>query len=706
MKVLYLISLIASLFLVPKAQNNKKIDPNFLMEGPNDGLTVKAFPSEITIPINGNIKNEVEKVEIRLFEYGVWNKSVKPSIIDYDPLDLFPIYKTNSEKVLTHQIKFYMEEYSYYFETIEITINVKDITAPVISNVPRFVLNYGDKKPNLLDGVAVSDDLTPENKIKVTVEEVTPINVSKLGTYKLIYIAIDEAGNESFKESELIVQDVEAPNIIKIKEPILEEGDLFRWEDYYNITDNYPGVVNVEVSKTSFPTPGSYAIIITAKDQSNNITTFQDTVVVLEKVPEMRIKSSELKVEYGTLITDDWLIQNNVLGVNFFDVFVVGNYDSNKVGTYNLSYEHVENNEVIQTLDFKLIIKDTIPPTITLKKDLVVPYGTANFVFSDYFIIKDNYDSFSNLKITKKGTINVNKLGRYEYQVTIEDSSENKYTEVFVFEVKDVNPPEILNLPSKLEVQQGNHIDLSFLEIADNYDKSPSYEVIINEEYLNKVGLYETKIITKDSFNNQKAYFLEVEVIDNEPPEIILHSETLTFNINSEPIDYIQIILEVVDGNNYIDPSLVVVDDNVNYNKIGIYEVFFSISDENGNEGAALLKVTVDDFKKPIINLTNIKVEKGDTFDMWEGVEIIDDSPIKIKKTYPTTINLNEAGTYEVHYYVSDERGNYSSATRIVEVVDTKAKYKTPIYIGVTFLVSSLLTTIALFGLKYFKKRR
>ena len=77
--------------------------------------------------------------------------------------------------------------------------------------------------------------------------------------------------------------------------------------------------------------------------------------------------------------------------------------------------------------------------------------------------------------------------------------------------------------------------------------------------------------------------------------------------------------------------------------------------------------------------MTNVEIVKGTDFDAMKGVKASDGngnditSSIKILKN---NVNVNEVGTYEVIYSVTNKQGNNIQRTRKVEVIKNESEKK------------------------------
>ena len=135
-----------------------------------------------------------------------------PSVKDY-------LYKDNKKvKEITWKETFsednkiykpgtYKGTFTYKGEEKEVTLIVQDTTSPVIEGIKDIeVLAFSDK-PNLLEGITVTDN----SKEEITATVNGEYNIEEAKVYNLSYTAKDSSGNETTKEFKLTVKD--NPNV-------------------------------------------------------------------------------------------------------------------------------------------------------------------------------------------------------------------------------------------------------------------------------------------------------------------------------------------------------------------------------------------------------------------------------------------------------------------------------------------------------------
>lgn len=187
----------------------------------------------------------------------------------------------------------------------------------------------------------------------------------------------------------------------------------------------------------------------------------------------------------------------------------------------------------------------------------------------------------------------------------------------------------------------------------------------------NKLGEYKLEYSITNSFGNKKRKVERVvRIVDKTKPIIELSGKT------KYVIDYGSVFKDpgYLAYDNY-DGDLtknVVVKGNVNTNKVGTYNINYSVLDSSNNSVKKSRTVKVVDDKKPVITLKggkSITIKLNGSYSEL-GYSAYDEYDGDLtKKVYRNgKVNTSKAGVYEVVYNVSDSSGNSSSVSRTVQV--------------------------------------
>lgn len=185
----------------------------------------------------------------------------------------------------------------------------------------------------------------------------------------------------------------------------------------------------------------------------------------------------------------------------------------------------------------------------------------------------------------------------------------------------------------------------------------------------------ETKIVkliaTVNGYSSYDRRDITVHIIDTEPPKILKLKE-LEFEVG-----------QIVDFNDYFKftdndevSSIEISDYKVNFSVPGTYEIEVIVCDNSFNYVSEKYNVYVCDSTSPTILLTNfITVEYGDIdFDIKKYVKANDSYEGDLTSSVTIEgLNVFELGDQTVTVSVVDSKGNKTSVSKVITVVDTTA---------------------------------
>lgn len=665
---------------------------------------------EVDVPVYSSIDEYINIPKAVLTEKGnVFNDPEMHYVYDGVDNNFYSDLDTNYVGRVRYMIKAVFPTYGVESKQ-EIIFNIVDITKPTIISVPKFVIQVGQKIPDVLIGLDYSDNHYLKSELTVNVLGLDTVNNKKVGKYYFDYQVIDPSNNIGGATSYIEVIDTVPPEIIKLRETKIELGETFDVYAFYKFSDNHDQYVNVSVntSNVNFNKIGTYGFIITAKDSSNNQKVLMDNLeIVYTGKPELDLYSNLLSIEVGTTNYEIELIQNikNVFDkvdeLTISDVIISHLININKLGKYGVEYKVINshNQETIKLIDVNVL--DTTKPIINLINELIIPYGINSFIHQNYFEIYDNYDEYADLTINFTQKIDFKSVGDYPIKVEVTDKSKNKSIFEGVISVVDLEPPVFIMEDDQIEINVFSNYNFENYIIKDNYDSSPS--LTPKKMYFNQVGTFEILLTASDSSGNKTNKIVLVTVVDNESPTIILSTNEIKLSIGAEKINPKDYIVNAFDNYDELTIEDILVIDNINYHELGKYELIYHLTDSSGNEEYKIIEVTIDDTSKPIINTKNEIINYKSDFDVWDGVEIIDNDDNLTLNAYPSYIDTSKIGSYTITYVIIDSRGNITKTTRQIEVADEKQNSKIALYVGINFAVTALLTSGTYL---FFKKKK
>lgn len=357
----------------------------------------------------------------------------------------------------------------------------------------------------------------------------------------------------------------------KLNDPNLDPN-IYYEKNGVNYT--YQSIIQTSVVKT-------YRLDFRVHSPKYNVSSTQTITIrvvdnippVFDKVPLITVPVFSKTVDYtlGLQYHDNYSeITNMVLIIDSNAV------NLNQIGVYPIMYtlyDEFDNETKIQS---SVLVKDYYAPMITQTKPLIIE-PNQSWVISDYFIVKDNYDTVVNT-IIDDSLVDYNTLGTYPLSLVSYDMSGNHYGIETTIEIKDLTPPELSLSTTKLTLHLGDSFDLSsvILKVKDNYSYLTLDDVQITTDLnISKVGFYEAIYEVNDEFGLKTALRIPIYVVYKEKPMITYNPLVVKIG---EAIDFKSGITQV----STIPLEITVFDTNMQPNP-GSYEIVYVVKDVYGN---------------------------------------------------------------------------------------------------------------------------
>lgn len=382
------------------------------------------------------------------------------------------------------------------------------------------------------------------------------------------------------------------------------------------------------------------------------------------------------------------------------DGFFKSVINSNRLATYRLKYKAYAPKYYQEETQFvEFIIVDKEPPEVIYSEPIVTLLDGAKPNYNQYIRAKDNETKSEDLVIEyNDDNVDYQHVGHYEVIYTISDNSLNKTYHTATVDVVDKIKPTILK--TELSTHQTGfsfYIEDHFI-IKDNYDQNPiiTYQI---EGSLELVGDVLIHVEVTDNSNNKALLTKRIRVVDNIPPTLTLNKTNLTIPVYSEPLDLWQYIDTIGKG---LTTKNISIEEAINYEQIGIYEVTYILEDAYHNETKKTLSVKVVDKAPPIVHSKDLVIDLNDPVNLETGVYVEDNYSTDIKVTIFDTNFKHAPGTYYVIYQVVDEAGNHTYHERTITI---KGKTQAQnIYIYTAIVVGIALVSVG--GFILYKKRK
>jgi len=430
--------------------------------------------------------------------------------------------------------------------------------------------------------------------------------------------------------------------------------------------DAYHGSTPVATSGTvNTNAVGSYTITYTATDLDNNTATATRVVNVVDTTaPVITVTGDNpATVELGATYTDAGATATDAS--DSATVITSGSVDTDKVGSYTLTYTATDASGNSNTATRTVNVVDTTAPVVTVTGDnpatveLGATYTDAGATATDLS---------GTVTVVTTGTVDTDTVGAYTLTYTSTDASGNAGTATRTVNVVDTTGPVITMLgdnPSSHEL--GDAYTDAGATATDNSGESIT---VTSSGFVNVdvVGAYEITYSASDSDGNTSVATRTVNVVDTTAPVVTVTGDNpATVALNATYTDA---------GATATDASgtvTVVTTGTVDTSTLGSYTLTYTSTDASGNAGTATRTVNVVDAVAPVVTLTgaaSVTVELGGTFtDAGATATDAIDGALAVVTT--GTVDTDTVGVYTLTYTATDASGNAGTATRTVNVVDT-----------------------------------
>lgn len=701
--------LFISLFLIGAFflfKNNLKADSNFRIEWEHTNVNIPLFTT--------NVDKYLKMPNAKLY-YG--NKLIKDPIVEkkYSYGNIHIPSSKLGDYVLTIEINFIEYQLSY-FNTV--SFHVVDMDYPTVTNIKSLEIETTKEKVDLKSYFLITDNYHDLKEIYIEYKNFDKINFEKIGNYPILIYVKDKSGNEKSYFYDVKIVDTTKPNLIFKKPFVHKITNDFLIENYIDIKDNYDLNINYifEDGKINYYKEGKYPFSIKAYDSSNNKLEYNGIFQIIDdRKPEVIVTDERIITvkdsNYLELLSSfvDKIVYKGKTYLKE-DIYInTFNFNIKKIGVYNVSYEIKEEDFVVFKKDLEVKVIDNIKPEIKLKKELLFLVNNQ-YDLENYFIISDNYDEISNLKLEFLNKIDFNKIGSFSLKVKLMDSSKNILYKTFDCKVYDDIKPVYKSNIFEVKLNLYEKIDFNIFEFSDNYDKKiTNINYLIEDNYNQTIGNKNLNVKVYDNSNNLLELNIKVIVLDNINPIINLKENQVFISLkNDYKIDLNNLVSSVTDNYDKLKiEDIKIIENTLDTTKIGKYHLLLSISDKQNNTSYEKIFFIVDDNIKPIVESSNLIVKKLNDFDPLEGIKIIDDSNYTINYEFSENFNNNLKSGYEgyITYHIFDERGNLTIYNR--KVIYEKNNSLNIFLVVFGFILGFCIIDISfIFIYKYYNKRK
>ncbi|MEI8288466.1 MAG: immunoglobulin-like domain-containing protein [Verrucomicrobiota bacterium] len=440
------------------------------------------------------------------------------------------------------------------------------------------------------------------------------------------------------------------------------------------------GATNTSLLLTNLHMPGHLVSVLVTNlygnAASNATVAVQDTLAPVVAL----IGGNPDYVELGGAFNDPGAAANDACA-GTVPVTVSGTVNLKAVGTNTLTYTADDGNGNTNTVTRKVIVRDTVPPTILWSFSNLVVAADMNCSAVMPDVTGTNYinaiDLSGALTITQIPTNNsILQMGTNAVVITVADGLGNKSYSANRIVVQDQTPPVIvLNGFNPLT----NELGAAFVDPGVSASDTCSGLALLTTNGEVNVNAISTNTVTytaTDGNGNPNTATRTVLVQDTTPPVITWSFANLVMAADAN----CSAVMPDVTGTSFIiavDLSgvLTVTQSPTNNTTLqsGTNAVVITVADGSGNKSYSTNRIVVQDQTPPVIVLNGFNPltnELGAAYDD-PGVSASDNCSGLSLLTTNGTVNVNVVGTNLLTYMATDGNGNTNTVTRTVIVRDT-----------------------------------
>lgn len=348
-------------------------------------------------------------------------------------------------------------------------------------------------------------------------------NANKVGTYEIIFEAVDSSGNKVQKSSMVYVIDDEAPRLETLNK-VIEVHTEINLLELATATDNYDHEIEIKILDEggfNHHQLGKYYIQFQAKDSQGNQRQATSLVEVVDTIPPV-LKGEDIKLPLGeeidllTLVT----LEDNYDPKPKLSLYQDGGFNPNQVGQYTLTYQGQDMSGNINFHSLEIEVVDQVSPVLENHDAIIDVFTPLNLLEPSLVKAVDNSGEEVMIQVEDDGGFDTHKLGVYEIKYIAKDRYGNEAKGQSQIQVLDRIKPVVDGEDRTIYV--GDSIDLlSLVRIKDNYDQNPTLRILDNGGFdSSKLGEYQITFEGKDQSKNVTEKILRLKVVEKKDLDI------------------------------------------------------------------------------------------------------------------------------------------------------------------------------------------
>lgn len=414
-----------------------------------------------------NVNNPISEAEIKSGLYAIDNvdgtiPSTAFTLISDD-------YTSNKNILGVYNIIYKVSDSSGNESQVTVKVHVVDVDKPIISGTSTYTVAYNQTQSltTILNNLTVADNYQ-SGIIPVIVHDNYTPNKTIKGSYEITYKATDSSGNESdiFTVTVTVIDNVKpvisgTSNYTRVYNNKL---DLATIKAGLTANDGYDGDITANITLKSdnytsnYNVLGTYKVIYTVKDNSNNAIDYTVTINVVDTIKPTITGQSVYNTGSTEKISES-TIRESLNAIDDYDgaltIELVSNpYDSHyqEIRSHKITYKATDLSGNFTEYVVTINVFDDVPPVIYTNDAFINVDGTLNYtlqqIIQHLITVGDleasvNFDNY----LVESSTYNPELPGSYEVILTRSELASPVLKEKISVGIRVLEPNPIPTIP-------------------------------------------------------------------------------------------------------------------------------------------------------------------------------------------------------------------------------------------------------------------
>jgi len=433
---------------------------------------------------------------------------------------------------------------------------------------------YKNKNAKEDNWFTISDDLTDGLIYHKRFHSITTISESPLDADILLAGTVDanvwitKDGGENWKA---IYSDLPERYITAVKNSYADKQAIYVTQSGYRDDDNRPYIFK----------SNNYGECWRSISGNLPLVALNDIEIYNNGLDNILFVATDGGVFYSNNGGTIWQHMNGEMPkITVYDIQI--DYEDNRLvaGTFGRSMYSYSLADIVANATIANSTEDIQPPVISISGPQIIASQLGETFTYPIVSASDDTDCDLTNKIIVNSNLDVDRTGTYAIEYEVRDSAGNLATaEIYVTVYEDLPPVLNVNSLDEINVFQGSTFVLPSATATDEIDGDLTINIRIEENInINVPGTYSLSYQVTDSGNNNVIIKIDVHVVEDLPPAIVIDGEPL---VETE-IFYSDLLPNItaydeVDGD--LTEDVIIDSSNVDNTQPGDYVVYLSVTD-------------------------------------------------------------------------------------------------------------------------------